>query len=424
MNKIPKELINIISERKDLVDKGFLEKNQERELVVWIILRGFSKYPEISIGNCKNNPILKWLAESSSFGRYKNMPRIFLGIWDIHKSHKRRWPYPELNSFYLIWVEKNWENFNIKLPDFEKLFKRKINFSNLFDFLIFEFFWLIRKPFSIISYEYFGTTIDLFFANKLEGWHVQFNVINSLIYRELKTRISLVKGGVLGIFIEPLGVISVFLILFTILRANTSGPLDILLFLGSGTVLFTLFSNIAIRSSNGISANQALFFYKPVKPVDAVIARTIVESGLYGIVFIFIIFSTYIIRKEIILNNLALLFTTYLALVIFSFGFGLFLLVASHIYPSIKQLIPLAIRPLFFISGIFVSLNALPQWLRPYLSWNPILQAIEITRYSFSETYIIDKSLISITYLWLTTFLSLSLGLFIYSFNEKKLLTK
>ena len=51
----------------------------------------------------KNNPILKWLAESSSFGRYKNMPRIFLGIWDIHKSHKRRWPYPELNSFYQIW---------------------------------------------------------------------------------------------------------------------------------------------------------------------------------------------------------------------------------------------------------------------------------------------------------------------------------
>ena len=258
MKTIPKELISIISKRKDLVDKGFLEKNQERELVVWIILKGFSKHPEISNGNYKKNPILKWLAASSSFGRYKNMPRIFLGIWDIHKSHKIRWPYPELNSFYLIWVENNWKNFNIKLPNFEKLFKRKINFLNKFDFLIFEFFWLIRKPFSIRSYEYFGTTIDLFFANKLEGWHIQFNVINSLIYRELKTRISLVKGGVLGVFIEPLGVITVFLILFSILRANTLGTLDILIFLGSGTVLFTLFSNIAVRSSNGISANLAL----------------------------------------------------------------------------------------------------------------------------------------------------------------------
>ena len=38
-----------------------------------------------------------------------------------------------------------------------------------------------------------------------------------------------------------------------------------------------------------MSANEALFFYKPVKPIDTVIARTIVESGLYGIVFIVII---------------------------------------------------------------------------------------------------------------------------------------
>ena len=57
MKKLPKELINIIRNRKDLVNKGFLEKNQERELVVWIILKGFSKHPEISNGNYKNNPV-------------------------------------------------------------------------------------------------------------------------------------------------------------------------------------------------------------------------------------------------------------------------------------------------------------------------------------------------------------------------------
>ena len=35
--------------------------------------------------------------------------------------------------------------------------------------------------------------------------------------------------------------------------------MDPLLFLISGIVLYTLFSNIAIRSSNGVSANEALF---------------------------------------------------------------------------------------------------------------------------------------------------------------------
>ena len=424
MYYLPTKLVDIIKQRKDLIAMGFLEEAQERKLVIWLILNGFKKYPKILEGNIKNNPILNWLTLSSSIGEFRNMPRIFVGIWDIHKDHRRRWPYPGLNSFYIIWVKKNWNNLNIKLPVFENLFQKEMTIFDQLEICIFDLFWIIRKPLSIRSNEYFGLTIDLFFAKKLKGWSIQFNVINSLIYRELKTRVSLVKGGVLGVFIEPLGVISVFLLVFTLLRAVSVGPLDILLFLGSGTVLFTLFSNIAIRSANAMTANQALFFYRPVKPIDTVIARTIVETGLYGIVFMVIILATYLIRKEIILNNLALLFTSYLALVIFSFGVGLFLMVASHIYPSVKQLIPLATRPLFFISGVFISLNALPQSLRPYLSWNPILQAIEITRYSFSSSYNIDKSLISITYLWQGSLISLFLGLFAYSFNEKKLLAK
>ena len=125
-----------------------------------------------------------------------------------------------------------------------------------------------------------------------------------------------------------------------------------------------------------------------------------------------------------IINNIALLFSTYLALVIFSFGVGLFLLVATFIYPSIIQLIPLAMRPLWFLSGVFISLNAIPQWLRPYLSWNPILQAIEITRYSFNNNYLIDKNQVSFHYLLACSLLSLTLGLFVYTYNEKKLLTR
>ena len=424
MSQLPAELEEILKTRRDLIDLGFLEKNKERELVVWIILNGFQKYPEIFKGNSSNNSVLKWLSLNSSSNRFKSMPRIFLGLWDIHKSHKIRWPYPELNEFYNIWVEKNWKKFKIILPEFENLFQKNINLFNEIDILIFELFWIIRKPFSIKSSEYFGITIDMFFAKKIEGWRIQFNVINSLVYRELKTRVSQVKGGVLGVFIEPLGVMSIFLIIFSILRANTLGPLDILIFLGSGIVLFTLFSAIAIRSSNGMSANEALFFYKPVKPIDTVIARTIVESGLYAFVFIVIILVTYLIRQKIFLDNISLLFSTYLALIIFSFGVGLFLMVATFIYPSLKQLIPLAMRPLWFISGVFISLSALPQWLRPYVSWNPILQAIEITRYSFSMNYYIAKNSISITYLWQSALFSLFLGLFVYSFNEKRLLTK
>ena len=139
-----------------------------------------------------------------------------------------------------------------------------------------------------------------------------------MIYRELKTRVSQVRFGVVGVFIEPLGVMAVFLLIFSVIRSSR-GPLDLWLFLGTGIVFFTLFNDIAIRSSNGMIANEALFFYKPVKPIDTVIARTIVESGLYLIVFLVIIIGTFLFKQKAQLDDISLILSAYLALVLVSF---------------------------------------------------------------------------------------------------------
>ena len=147
--------------------------------------------------------------------------------------------------------------------------------------------------------------------------------------------------------------------------------MDPLLFLISGIVLYTLFSNIAIRSSNGVSANEALFFYRPVKPVDTVIARTLVESGLYSIIFVSLISFTFVLREEIILQDLPLLVISFLGLIVFSFGLGLFLMVATFVYPVIIQIIPFIIRPLWFISGVVISINSLLNILDPLSHGTP-----------------------------------------------------
>ena len=99
-------------------------------------------------------------------------------------------------------------------------------------------------------------------------------------------------------------------------------------------------------------------------------------------------------------------------------------MVATFVYPVVIQILPFIIRPLWFISGVVVSINSLPQYIRPYVSWNPILQAIEITRYSFTKNYILDTSVISLVYLWQCALGTLFLGLFVYFYNEKKMLTK
>lgn len=258
----------------------------------------------------------------------------------------------------------------------------------------------------------------------IEGFKIQRNVVSALVYRELKTRISQVKFGILGVFLPPLSVIFIFLVIFSIFKGDRGNGLNIFLFLSSGIILFTFFQDLAIRGANAMQANEALFFYRPVKPIDTIIARTIVESLLYLIVFFTIILGVFIYKEEIIFYNFPLFVSAYLAFTIFCFSLGLILMVASHFYNWILQVIPLFIRPLWLISGVFVGLRQLPQWVRPYASWNPLVQCIELIRHSFSINYIIEPNEVSLIYLWQFSLISLFISLWIYQNNELVLLKR
>ena len=262
-------------------------------------------------------------------------------------------------------------------------------------------------------------------AGSLDGWTIQRNVISALVYRELKTRVSQVKFGVLGVFLEPLGVIAIFLLLFSVMRGGRSvNGLDLILFLSVGVVLYTMANDIALRSLKAMDANEALFFYRPVKPVDTVIARALVEGGLYAVMFLVILEATFLFREQWVLQDFALLVVSYVALVLTAFGLGLFLMVAGHRFPAVHQLVPWLTRPLWFLSGIYFSVQTMPQWLRPWVTWNPVVQAIELTRHSLSLDYFIDDRYISFPYLMACAAISCSFGLWVYSNNERILLTR
>ena len=263
------------------------------------------------------------------------------------------------------------------------------------------------------------------FNNIKTNLKIQRNVIKALIYRELKTRINNVRFGIIGLLIEPVGVVLVFVLIFSLLRGRGArNDLDTLLFLTIGIVFFTLFYNIAIRSINAMQANEALFFYRAVKPIDTVIARTIVETGLYSIVLIIMVLGIFFIKEIWTLDNFFILTSSFLTLSFFSFNIGLFLMVAGHRYPIIKQIMPLFIRPLWFTSGIFFSINSIPAEFRGWISWNPIVQSIEIARNALTENYYIDPGTISFKYFIWISLLSLSINLFIYRNNERNLLTR
>jgi len=251
---------------------------------------------------------------------------------------------------------------------------------------------------------------------------VQWRVVDALVYRELRTRVSDVKGGFLGVLIQPLGLIAIWVLFLASISAHRGGSLNIVLFLGSGTILFTIFSQIANRSLTAMEANEALLFYKPVKPIDTVIARTISETGLYTCCLLVVCVGTWIAIDQVYMSNLGLFFFTILLVACMGFSTGLIFMVASHQMPGFQQAATWIPRILWFLSGIAFRYWLLPPWTRIFFVWNPLTHIIELNRRSMSDDYFTPDANLGYAIAWSISMLTISLG--IYYNNERKLLTQ
>lgn len=253
---------------------------------------------------------------------------------------------------------------------------------------------------------------------------IQIDVIRGLYYRELLTRISKLRFGLIGILIEPIALISIFLLLIGFRRGFVPVfSLDLIIFLTVGNIIFELFSSISRRSIDSINANQALFYYSRVKPFDTIFARALVEINSYGVLYIIIVLGYFYFKNMWVIDNLPLILICFLLTAIFAIGLGLIFMTAGNRYNYTSQVVNVIFRPLYFISGSFFSLAGLPESIKPWLAWNPLLHAIELSRKGFSELYLLDP-LISLLYLIKITIITLFLGLLIYVRNERILLTK
>jgi len=256
---------------------------------------------------------------------------------------------------------------------------------------------------------------------RLSGWQVQWRVVDALVYRELRTRVSDVKGGFLGVLVQPLGLIAIWVIFLGVINAHRGGSLNIVLFLGSGTVLFTIFSQIANRSTTAMEANEALLFYKPVKPIDTVVARTITETGLYTCCLLVICVGTWIVLDQVYMSNLGLFFFTILLAACIGFSTGLIFMTATHLMPGFKQAASWIPRILWFLSGVPFRYWIFPPSTRIFFVWNPMMHVIELNRKSMSDEYFTPDA--NLDYAIICAIGLLTVSLWFYYNNERKLLT-
>ncbi len=212
------------------------------------------------------------------------------------------------------------------------------------------------------------------------SWQIQKAVVFSLFLREMKTRFGARKFGYFWAIAEPAAIIVVFWVMFGLSVRKALPGVDYPMFLMTGMLPFQLFSSTVRRSMNAFESNQGLFNYRQVKPIDTLIARAILESLVYAVVFTIFVIAGKAMGFDADIDNFVGLTAILLLLLCFSFGCGLLCAVIGSFYETFTKVVGIIMRPLFFCSGIFFAVAIVPEKFRGVLLMNPVLHFLELTR--------------------------------------------
>ena len=260
--------------------------------------------------------------------------------------------------------------------------------------------------------------------SKLGAFQIQWRVIKALVYREIRRRVGDLQGGFFAVLIEPMGQVLVWAILrYVITMSPIVNNLNIILFLVAGVIPFSIYSRIATYGLATMEANKALLFYRRVKPIDTILARSVEELGIYSCSAVLLFSAIWLYLGQVVLQNLPQLVIAFLLVTLLGVATGLLTLVGSFYFLNLKQIMPWVNRILYFTSGVIIAPVALPQFVREILVYNPILQCIELARLGLSSDYQVPDG-IDLYYPTGFALVYLSLSLWVYTNNERNLLRR
>lgn len=239
---------------------------------------------------------------------------------------------------------------------------------------------------------------------------ITLSVWRALFFREALSRLFASRASWFWLLAEPVFHMAYLAVIYTGARIHTIGGIDTVIWLFGGMLAFFMFRRTASQVMDGVSANLALFSYRQVKPIDAVLTRGFLEGFLTTINAIVLMAGAALFGHFINPQDMLAVLEAFWGLWLLGMGFGLIASVALEMVPEIGRIIKLIMTPLYMFSGVMLPLSAAPQPYREWLLLNPVAHGLEAVRLGFASHYHAVPEL-SVAYLYACALVSLFLGL-------------
>ena len=200
----------------------------------------------------------------------------------------------------------------------------------------------------------------------------------------------------------------------------TSLYFNIVIFMAAGFTIYFPFRQLAIQALSGLKLRSPLY-YKRIEPLDILLALSINNIRALLTLTLGLMALIWALTWDFRMDSPGLALCIYLLTVVMAIGFGICLVFLGSYNKFITRLIKRLInRILIFTSGLFFATFELPLYSRPFVTWNPLLHAVELFRYSLNNEYPIPD--ISLSYLIWCSLILFGFSLILYRTNESLLL--
>ncbi|WGL16384.1 ABC transporter permease [Microbulbifer bruguierae] len=243
-------------------------------------------------------------------------------------------------------------------------------------------------------------------------WQIQRDVMFALLIREMKTRFGKWRLGYAWVLLEPAMHILVLAAVFSFRGREFYPGIPTALFMLGGIAPFLFFSHCFGKGLTAVQSNRGLFNYRQLRPFDAVVTRVLLEFVIYIGSFAVLLGGFAWFGISTTFNSFLLLVVINLLFLAFCLGLSLTLCVVGEKYPEAAKFAPMIQRPMYFLSGIFFSLEQIPEEYHAYLVWNPVLHMVELTREGLFTSY--HGLFGDVKYLAMISISSLAFGLLVY----------
>ncbi len=220
-----------------------------------------------------------------------------------------------------------------------------------------------------------------------QGLASQAEVVHAIILRETRTRFGAHQLGYLWALLEPALFILTFYILFNIGGRRTPFGMDMFGFLATGVVPFLLFNNSVGQVSASIVGNRALLFYPHVQTLDLAIARSLLELGTFGAVFLVLMGGSALTSQHLEVADPLLILWGFVLASALGTTIGLIFCTLAQFSSVVTRAQGPLMRPFFWVSGVFFAAEGLPEHIREPFMLNPVLHVTEFVRAGWYPNY-------------------------------------